>query len=239
MSGFFKVDIDDYFEFWSDQPPYLFMLYSFLLASAWRKPDTPRLATERHFKVTLWQNQLIFHIGQAALKLKVPESTLRNHLTTLEDSGMIRIDNPVGGIKVITVMGVYDYRDHDERIPCTYRAPSVVDLRTLRDRSEHDPSMDLSITPSSNRLDQCKTGILEDSRLKEVENHGKPVNEDDTELETEGVGDPVTAETPFSDDIIEDLAVCLVEKDSSLSPEKAIKEAKRLLTEKDEVWDLD
>ncbi|HOH80743.1 MAG TPA: hypothetical protein PLS25_03895 [Methanoregulaceae archaeon] len=238
MSGFIKIDVDDFFEFWSVQPPKLFVLHSFLLASAWRKANLPKISSEKHFRVTLWENQLILHIRQTALKLNLPESTLRDLLKKLEENEMIRIDYPVDGIKVITVMGVYVYSVLGERTPCTYHAPSVADLRTHRDGTEFDPSPDPDIYISCNDLVKRETGRLEDSRLKEVENHDKHVSEGTNEPKHVGVGDQLTANTSFPDDIM-DLAVCLVEKDSSLTPEKAIKEAKRLLTEEDEVWDLD
>lgn len=178
MPGFFMIDIDDFDEIWSiRQNKELFIVYAALSRKAWRQ-DKPRNVIEGNYQITISQNQFILHIRQIALSLDLAESTLRDRIKKLEAMEAIRIDEPVPNIKIVTVMKAYSYRDHGERIPCSYRAPSVVNLRIGRDRAEGDPSQEHSKAQCCNIISQPKTSRLEDLRCEDIENQDIPLSEE-------------------------------------------------------------
>jgi hypothetical protein len=177
MPGFFKIDIDDFDEVWTaKQNSDLFLVYAALLRDAWRM-DRPKPVRERHFEITLWQNQLILHIRQVARALDLAESTLRDRMGRLEALEAIRIDEPVPHFKVVTILQAYTYGDHGERTPCVYRAPSVVDLQTQRDNSESGPSPESVNKLLHNKLHQPYTARLGDGRLRDSEKQDRLVKE--------------------------------------------------------------
>ena len=213
MSGFFKVDVDDFDEIWTDkQNRELFLLYATLLRNAWRQ-DSPKTSIERRFEIKLWRNQLILRTRQIARVLDLPVSTLRDHLRKLEALEVIRIDEPVPRIKVVTILLAYDYGPRGERAPCVCRAPSVVDLRADRDQTEYVSPQESEIKTPCNDLQLSYT---EDSRLGDSENRNKLVMR-------EGLrGSDLH-------DHIPDLAAMLKEKTPSITDEQARAEAESLL----------
>jgi hypothetical protein len=177
MPGFFKIDIDDYDEFWSlRQNQGLFTVYAALERRAWRQ-DKPRQVFERHYRITLWRNQLILNIRKLSLQIDLAESTLRDRLGKLETMEAIRTDKPVPEISVITNLWTYDYAGQGERTPCIYRAPTVVDLLTNRDHLVQDPLLEpCSDLPNSD----LQPPYTKDSRLEDSENQNRLVRREMT-----------------------------------------------------------
>lgn len=169
------VDNDDYDGIWSLRHNHdLFTVFVALKRRAWRQ-DKPRSVQERYYRFTLWKNQLILNTRSIALQTGIAESTLRDNLKKLALIEAIRIDEPVPRIKVVTILLAYDYGPNGERTPCSFRAPSVVDLRTGREYSVCDPLLDSDISKSGNNLGQPDTDILRDCRLEDSKNQSKLV----------------------------------------------------------------
>ena len=192
MSGFFMNDIEDFDEFWSIRQNHgLFAVYAALERRAWRQ-DKPKHVHDHQYRVTLWRNQLIQNIRKLALQIDLPDSTLRDRLRKLETMEAIRIDEPVPGLKIITILWAYNYGDHGDRTPCIYRAPSVVDLQADRDHTEYVSPQDMVNQYSNNDLQLSYT---EDSRLKDSENRNRLVSRESTQDRN------VTDETRNMDDL--------------------------------------
>lgn len=217
MPGFFKIDNDDYDNVWSlRENEDLFPVYVTLLRRAWRQ-EKPRQIHERHYRITLWMNQLILHIRQLASEIGLPESTLRDRLRKLETMEAIRIDKPVHTIVIITILWAYNYGDHGDRTPCVFRAPSVIDLRADRDHTEYVSPLDTDNRHLNNNIQRSYT---EDSRLEDSENQNRLVRR-------EGFGG-----RDLHDDIPK-LAAMLREKTPDLTEEQANEKAEALLLYED------
>lgn len=237
MSGFFKIDIDDFDETWTQREnAHLFPVYCELLRQSWRQ-DKPSTARVHHYEVTLWMNQLVLRTRRIARLLDLAETTCRDHLRRLEDLGIIRIDKPEPRITIATVLWAYTYGDHGCRTPCIYRAPSVIDTRTCRSQFACDPSNTSTKANNDNNLRQPNTDTLEDCRQVDEESQNILVKKG-------VIGDrDVTSEFRIADgpsqkleENISALSAMYIERDSSLTVEQAVARARSILQGDLERW---
>ena len=172
MAGYFKVDKLDFDERWGlagNGEQYL--LLHFLTRRAWWGGAKQTIVIGK--PEILGQGQLSFSTSCLAASFGLPQSTFRDRIQRLEDSGEIQRSISANGNRILTVLRLWEYDKKGNRLLCTDRHPPADEASPAREPTEKKPSV-----RKRKRLSDYKMKAPKNNRIKEENsNHAKPAQD--------------------------------------------------------------